>query len=193
MNWIDIIIISILIYTVIKGLSLGLVLSIFNIVQIMLSVILTKRYYMHIYGYINNNPKLYNLFNKMVQFIINILFYSKSKKDLDFIPNLLSKGLVNIVIGLFSMIVIFWLANILISIFLELFSFLLKAPVLKQLNRVGGVIFGLLEGLFIIYLLSFVLNPISSIIPKSFLGKGILGSTILNYIKEISLFKGGFS
>mgnify|MGYP000960677818 CR=1 FL=1 len=192
MNWVDIIIISILIYTVIKGLSFGLVLSVFNIVQIILSAILTKKYYIYVYGYINDNPKIYNLFNKMVQFILNILFYSKSKKDLDFIPNLISKGLVNIIIGIFSIIIIFWLSNILISILLELFSFLLKVPILKQLNKIGGIIFGLLEGLFIIYLLSLILTPISSVFPKTFLGKGILGSRILKYIKEISLFKGGY-
>ena len=71
MNWIDIIIISILIYRMLKGFTLGLVLSIFNIIQTILSVILTKRYYIYIYGYINNNPKIYNLFEKMVEFILS--------------------------------------------------------------------------------------------------------------------------
>ncbi len=191
MNWIDIIIISILIYRMLKGFTLGLVLSIFNIIQTILSVILTKRYYIYIYGYINNNPKIYNLFEKMVEFILGILFYSKSKKDFSFIPDLISKGLVGLIIKIFSIILIFWIINFLISIVLELFSFLLKTPILKGLNRISGLIFGLMEGLFIIYLFSFILSPISTIFPNTFLGEGIINSVILNYIREISLSRGG--
>jgi len=190
-NWIDIIIISILIYRMLKGFTLGLVLSIFNIIQTILSVILTKRYYIYIYGYINNNPKIYNLFEKMVEFILGILFYSKSKKDFSFIPDLISKGLVGLIIKIFSIILIFWIINFLISIVLELFSFLLKTPILKGLNRISGLIFGLMEGLFIIYLFSFILSPISTIFPNTFLGEGIINSVILNYIREISLSRGG--
>jgi len=188
MNWIDIIILFILISRMGRGFSLGFVLSIFNMVQMVLSIILTKAYYPRIYGYINNNPKLYNLFHNMVQFILGILFYSKSKINSDFIPNIISKGLVNLIISFFSIILVFWLANIIISIFLELFSFLLKTPILKGLNRIGGIIFGLLEGIFIMYILSFLLNPISSIFPNTLLGEGIINSVILKYISTINLF-----
>ncbi|HFL3828513.1 TPA: CvpA family protein, partial [Clostridioides difficile] len=45
MNCLDMIVFFILIYTVTKGLRLGLILSIFNIVQIILSIIITRRYY----------------------------------------------------------------------------------------------------------------------------------------------------
>lgn len=190
-NWLDIIIISILIFRMLRGFSLGLVLSLFNIIQIILSVILTKRYYIHIYGYINNNPKIYSIFYAMVQFVLEILFYSKSKENINFIPNILAKGLVDLIIRIFSIVLIFWVISFFISMILELFSFLLKTPILKQLNKVGGIIFGLLEGLFIIYLFNFILNPISSIFPNTFIGKGIIDSVILNYIKEISLSKGG--
>lgn len=185
MNWTDIIIISILIYRMIKGFILGLVLSLFNIIQTILSVILTKRYYIYIYGYINNNPKIYNLFEHMVEFILGILFYSKSKVDFNFIPNLISKGLVDLIIRIFSVILVFWVINFLMSIILELFSFLLKTPILKQLNRIGGILFGLMEGLFIIYLLNLILSPISTFFPNTFIGEGIINSIILNYIKEI--------
>lgn len=185
MNWTDIIIISILIYRMLKGFTLGLVLSIFNILQTILSVILTKRYYMHVYGYINNNLKIYGLFEGMVEFILGILFYSKSKENLNFIPNLISKGLIDVIIRIFSIILIFWIVNALISLILELFSFLLKTPILKGLNRIGGVLFGLMEGLFIVYLFNLILSPITIFFPNTFIGEGIINSVILNYISEI--------
>ena len=185
MNWTDIVIVSILIYRMLKGFVLGLVLSIFNIVQTILSVILTKRYYMYIYGYINNNLKIYGLFENMVEFILEVLFYSKSKENLNFIPNLISKGLVDVIIRIFSIVLIFWAINVLISLILDLFSFLLKTPILKGLNRIGGLIFGLMEGLFIVYLFNLVLSPITMFLPNTFIGEGIINSVILNYISQI--------
>lgn len=187
MNWVDIGMILILIYTVGNGLRLGLTLSIFKIIQVILSIVITKRYYPYVYGYIINNPNVYNIFKGIIQLILKILFYSKNKEDTNFIPELISKGLLKIIISIFALIVVFWLANILINIFLELFSFLLRAPVLKQLNKVGGIVFGLIEGLLIIYLLNMILSPIVSVFPESFIGKGILNSLICDYLKDINL------
>ena len=187
MNWVDMIMIFILIYAMAKGFRLGLVLSIFNIIQVILSVIITKRYYPIVNGYIINNPKVYNIFKSIVEFILGILFYSKSKEQANFIPDLISKGLLRIVISLFSIIAVFWLVNIFISLILGLFSFLLKAPVLKQLNKIGGITFGLIEGLFIIYLLNLVLSPIALTFPETFIGRGISNSLFFGYLKDINL------
>ena len=80
------------------------------------------------------------------------------------------------------MVIVFCLANMLISLILGSFSFLLDVPILKQLNKTGGILFGLIEGLFIIYLLNLVLSPIASIFPESFIGIGVYNSLIFNYI-----------
>lgn len=178
---------AILIYTTTKGFRLGFTISIFNIVRILLSVALTKRYYPSIYGYIINNPNVYNIFEVIVQFVLNILFHTKNKENPSFIPNLISKGLIKIIISLFAIALIFWITNKLIKIFLGLFSFVLKTPVLKQLNKFGGILFGLIEGLFIIYLLNLVLSPIASIFPNSFIGKGVFNSLVFDYLKEMNL------
>ena len=193
MNWIDIGMIFILIYTVSKGLRLGFIISIFGIIKFILSIAITKRYYLYIYGYIISNPRVYNIFKGITKLILKALFYSKDKEDINFIPELISKGLLNIVINIFSIIIIFWLVNILMNLLLEIFSFILKAPVLKQLNRAGGIIFGLIEGLFIIYLLNMVLSPIASVFPESFIGKGVSNSLIYDYLKDIKIMLNLFS
>ena len=130
---------------------------------------------------------MYNIFKGITQFVLKILFYSKNKVNANFIADLISKGLLKIIINLFAIMLIFGLANILINLFLELFSFILKAPVLKQLNKLGGSIFGLIEGLFIVYLLNIVFSPIASTFPESFIGKGISGSIVWDYLNDINL------
>lgn len=192
-NWIDIGMIFILLYTISSGLRLGFIVSTFRIIKFILSIAITKRYYIYIYGYIISNPRVYNIFKGITELILKILFYSKNKEDINFIPGLISKGLLNIVINIFAIIIIFWLINILINLFLEIFSFILKAPVLKQLNRIGGIIFGLIEGLFIIYLLNMILSPIALVFPESFIGKGLSNSLIYDYLKDINLMLNLFS
>lgn len=184
MNWIDIMVIIILIFSMINGFRLGLIVSIFSILKIIISVIITKQYYPLIYEYIINKPKIYNIFNTIVEFILNILFYTKNKQEPKFIPDLISKGLVKIIITFFAIGLVFWLSNKLLNLIIELFSHIFKVPVLKQLNKVGGILFGLVKGLFIIYLLNLILYPIAFIFPKSFIGKAISDSFVFNYLKE---------
>ena len=193
MNWLDIGMAFILIYTTINGLRLGFILSIFKIIQFILSIVITKRYYPYVYGYIINNPKVYNIFKGITQLILGILFHSKNKEDAKFIPDLISKGLLEILINIFAIIIVFWLANILINLILEAFSFVLNIPVLKQLNRLGGIIFGLMEGLFIIYLLNIILSPIASVLPESFIGRAVANSLVCDYLKDINLMLDLFS
>ncbi|NLV76131.1 MAG: CvpA family protein [Tissierellia bacterium] len=186
MNWLDIAVITILIFAMIKGFRTGLIGSIFNILRIILSVAITKRYYSQVSMYIINSPRVYNIFEALFGFILNILFYSKNKEDPGFTSKLVSKGLVNIMIILFAIILVYWLSNKLITLVFGLFSHIMKAPVLKQLNMIGGILFGLIEGLFIVYLLNLIISPIAIFFPESFMGRGISNSVVFDYLKEIN-------
>ncbi|NLW21750.1 MAG: CvpA family protein [Tissierellia bacterium] len=186
MNWLDIVFLFILIYNLTKGLRLGFVLSIFNIVQIILSVLITKRYYPVVYAYIINSPKIYNLFKGLTEWLLKILFFSRDRNGFNIIPNLFSQGLLKLIISIFAIIIIFSLANILASTVLGAFSFLLNVPVLKQLNKIGGMLFGLMEGLFIVYLLNMVLYSVAAVFPKSFIGKSIDGSIFCDYFRDLN-------
>lgn len=186
MNWLDIVIITILIFVIFKGFRSGLIGSIFNILRIILSVTITKRYYSQVSGYIINSPRAYNIFESIFGLISNILFYSKNKREPDFISNLLSRGLVNIIITLFAIILVYWLSNKLINLVFGLFSHIMKVPILKQLNVIGGILFGLIEGLFIIYLLNLIISPVAIFFPQSFIGRGVSNSIVFDYLKEIN-------
>lgn len=187
MNWLDMIMIFILIYTISKGLRLGFVLSIFSIIRVILSIIITRRFYPVVHGYIVNNPTVYGVFENITELILNILFYSRAKDNPNFIPNLVSEGLVGVIIMILSVIIIFGIANALISVILEFFSLFLNVPVLKQLDKVAGIIFGLIEGLFIIYILNVISSPIAIFFPETFIGKGILNSLIFNHLKDVNI------
>lgn len=187
MNWLDLLIIFIIIYTISKGLRLGLILSLFNIIQVILNILIVKNYYPVVSKYITNTPVLYNFFRIITDGILRILFHSKIKGGIHYIPNLFAQGLLKVIISISSIIIVLLISNAIISFILGLFSFMLRAPLLKQLNKMGGMIFGLIEGFFIIYLLNLILSPISTFFPHSFIGEGVENSIILYHLRDLTL------
>lgn len=79
------------------------------------------------------------------------------------------KNLANVIsvkiIKILSLISIFIVVKIILLIIMKLTDFITKIPVMKQLNELGGIIYGCIQGLFLIFLvfgLIFVMTPIIS-------------------------------
>lgn len=188
LNWLDIIIIIILIYNISKGLGMGFIVSIFNIIGFIISIYITSMCYFSIYSFIMNSPVLYGVFEGLTEIILTILFYSKAKNKSNFIPDLISEGIVKLIVMILSALVIFMIINALVNMLLALLSSLFKVPILKQLDKAGGMIFGLIKGFFIVYFLSTIFTPIAVFLPESFIGKGVHNSLILLYFRDFNFF-----
>ena len=181
MNWLDFIIILILTIYMIKGFSFGLLLSILRISTLILSLIFTDRLYPIVYGYVVKNPSFNEVFEDLTGFISNLLF-SEGGQGLNFIPRLIS-GKLSETITLFLLIaIIFLLINSILRLIVRRISFNINIPILKQLDKLGGIGFGLLEGLFIIFFIGLALLPIGLLFPESVIGSGVNTSLILDYI-----------
>lgn len=64
-----------------------------------------------------------------------------------------AKPLAKNVIGISVIIVLFLCSRIILIILKTFTNILTKLPIIKQLNEVGGIVYGLLSGLIVIYLL----------------------------------------
>ncbi|GEM_PF-872105 len=186
LNLIDIIIVFILIYNVFKGLRFGLIGSVFSIIGYVLSMLVVSKYYMIVYGFIMNSPVLYEMIERLVEVVLAVLFYRQVESNIDFIPDLISDGLVEITVMVVSAALIFIIVNALVNILFGVFSGIFNAPVLNQLNKIGGMFFGLVKGVFIVYFISIVLTPIAVFLPESFIGKEFNDSLILFYFRDFS-------
>jgi uncharacterized membrane protein required for colicin V production len=188
MNWVDITIIVVLACFAYKGLRLGLISSLFSIVSFLLSVFLATKYYRPIYEFIVNNEILYKIFENITKAIINLFFYSRIEKSPDFLINIISQGFIKIIISLVSIVVIFSLANMVIKAVLSVFTLLFRIPIFKGLNKIGGMIFGLAKGIFVIYFINFIINQTVGFFPDSKLGDAIQNSLILTYLQTVDIF-----
>jgi len=187
MNWVDMIITILMIYFVYKGSKLGLISSVFRMISFFFSAYLASRYHSFIYEFIINNRFLYGIFEKATGFILNLILQSRINESSDSLLRLMSGGMVKPVISLASIIIIFVLANMLLKTVLGIISLLFRIPILKSLNKAGGMIFGFLQGFIIVYFFNMVFQKFAAFIPDSRLGEGIDSSLILAYLQNIDL------
>ena len=181
MNWLDLLILFIIIYNIFKGLSLGFIKSVFYLIQFILAILLTKRYYPVLYGYIINNPHVYDIFKNILGIIIKILFFSKIEKDPTFLTDIISKGVINIIINVVSILIVYMIVRFLLGLVLNIVSGIFKVPVLRQLDKIGGFLFGIIKGMVIVYIIFALLSPITYIFPDGKINKGIDESILSEY------------
>ena len=80
-------------------------------------------------------------------------------------------------------IVLFIVARILLILLRFITSLIAKLPVIKQFDKLGGIIYGLLEGLIIIYVLLAIISFASPMIDGGFItaiDESIVGSMLYN-------------
>lgn len=80
-------------------------------------------------------------------------------------------------------IILFIIARILLIFLRFITSLITKLPVIKQFDKLGGVIYGLLEGLIIIYVLLAIISFIAPMVSSNFINaidESFIGSMMYN-------------
>ena len=76
----------------------------------------------------------------------------------------------NIIYGL-TIIILFVILRIVLVFITALANWIAKIPILKQINKAGGIVYGLLRGLLITYFVLLVINLIITLKPQGDLNK----------------------
>lgn len=95
--------------------------------------------------------------------------------------NLISGKITDIFITIISVVLVFIAARILLYIIVEIIDRIMQLPVLKTVNRLAGLGFGILKGVMIIFVIFTILTPIISISPDGFIANGTTKSKIGYY------------
>ena len=82
------------------------------------------------------------------------------------------------IINAASWVVLFILSRIILMFIKGLANLITKLPVIKQFDKLGGIIYGLLEGLVIIYILLAIVSFISPMLSETGIIKGIQDSFV---------------
>lgn len=201
MNWMDVCVVIIIAISGLKGLSAGLVLSLFNIASYIAAGIIARIYYPSLSKFVlektdwalklqqfiyenmgfmsrdsiqgdtalrENVFEMMNLPKVLERLFVNSdIFQEYSQGVLINVNTYMSQMIAKIIIDLLSVIVIFFIAKVALDILGALLNGIASLPLIKQFNRLGGLIFGVLKGVFIIYILTAIMVPIASVFPNS--------------------------
>lgn len=99
-----------------------------------------------------------------------------------------SRSAAILIVNIAGVIVIYIIAKILLKILTIFTDIVAKLPVIKQFNQIGGVIYGVLEGIIIIFLILTIISIITPLIGNYTLADAILSSTIGKMLYNNNIF-----
>ena len=205
---IDLIIAGIIALCVIVGYAKGLTGALIKIVSFVLSLIIAFILYMPLSNYIINNTQIDNMIENTIRESI-LKNDDKTKKEenmptaiTDYINqkvedasnsvkenviNSTAKDVSQTIVRAGTWIMLFIIARIALIVLKFITALIAKLPVIKQFDKLGGIIYGLLEGLVITYLalalISFITpmtkGNLSSDINKSYIGSRMYNNNLL--------------
>ena len=111
----------------------------------------------------------------------------------------ISEAFIDIFINIISVIVVFLVAKTLLTVIMGMIDNFFKLPLLKDFNRILGLILGIAKGLLIIYIIFTILTPLIMMSPEGYISEVTYNSNIglyfynnniiLNFIKDNEIFK----
>lgn len=213
MSWMDIAVASIVIITCIEGYIKGLVISIVSLGSWIVAGILSMKFYPIAADFIIAHTSLYSKINQAVNSkispvanmeITNNTFELSSIKlpkifdDIiatnTYTGNTVGDMVAKLMIDICSIILIFFIVKVLLFVVALILDKFMKLPVLNQLNRFGGLIFGFFKGGIIICVILAVLIPIIGMTQNQFIVEGLESSVVSGYLYDnniiLSIIKG---
>lgn len=209
MNYVDIILLAIILITSIRGAMRGFVDTLFGFVTVLFSIILTKLTYVPFSDFLmtkvpafeklkeffgnlvtkigfNDSPLSSNLFYDDLPGPLRVLFHGTKIFASDVTTSeLVTKMFVSVLIGIMLFIIYYLMFKALAYFFEGVFSL----PVLKQLNKLAGFGVGLLKSIIYVGLLLLFMGFIASLVPNSSFADAILNSKVVMALKGLPIFK----
>lgn len=204
---IDLVIVGIIALCVIIGYAKGLTGALIKIISFVLSLVIAFILYTPISNYIINNTQIDDMIETTIKSSIIKNDDEQAKEQMptvitDYInqkveeaSNAVKENVVNstaqevshTIVRAGTWIILFVIARIALIVLKYITAIIARLPVIKQFDKLGGIIYGLLEGLVITYfalaLISFITpmtkENLSDSINKSYIGSSMYNNNLL--------------
>lgn len=198
MNYlVDLILIAIISLSAYSGYRKGLVNVAFGLLSFIVALVISIALYKPVANFIINNTSIDDVIQETIvdklfasnitpeeikntfsNFSANIINITNSSKLL------VADSITRTIINICSMIVVFIITKIALLIFKSIGELIASLPLLRHLNSAGGILYGLLKGFIIIYVLFAIISIISPFININILitliKQSIIGNIMFN-------------
>ena len=103
------------------------------------------------------------------------------------IADYISKELANMVIKVISFVILYILISLALRIIISLADAITKLPVVKEVNKLVGVVVGLLEGLVIVWIFFIVITGMTSTSEGQIIMEQIMDNAFLSFLYDNNL------
>ena len=172
---VDVIVILILLGCIFFGVKRGLTGVIVRLLSIVLSLVISLILFKPVSALIINHTDIYNNLTTSIEnslnskeeneeetssepnVIINAI-NEKVTEAKENANNVIAKSVAEVIINLIVIVVLFVIINIILFFLKFIFGAIAELPVIKQIDKAGGFIYGLIEALLIIYIVLAILS-----------------------------------
>lgn len=171
----DIIVILILVICIFFGVKRGLTGVIVRLLSIVISLVLSLILFKPVSAIIINHTDIYNNLTSTIENSLNSkdenaeetntepnIILDSINKQVETVKentnNVIAKSIAEVIINLIVIVVLFIIINIIMFFLKFIFGAIASLPIIKQLDKLGGFIYGLIEGILIIYIVLAILS-----------------------------------
>ena len=197
---IDIIIIAIVVLSIFLGYKKGLVALSIQLLSFIIAVVITFILYQPITNFIVNATGIDELIQNSILEKANDVMQEDNEMSNtiveqvknDMLPETARTISINIIQGA-VILILYVVIRLILRFVTALANLVAKLPILHQFNKLGGVIYGILRGLLIVYILLLLVNVSGEIDPKnnvyttveeSYIGKIMNENNVLSILFE---------
>lgn len=195
---VDIIIIAIILLSTFLAYRKGLVKLAIGLVAFLIAIVVTVLLYKPVTNLVINVTTIdEGIQNFIYEKANDVMEKDTSDKDLkgqivdNVKNNMLPETARNISVYIVTggvFILLFVLVRVALIFVTALADAVTKLPILKQINKAGGIIYGILRGLLIVYVLLMVLNVFSQIYPNNKVTNDVEKSIVAKNLSEHNVF-----
>ncbi len=197
--FIDLFIILILFICIVLGYKRGLVKVVLGLVAFIIAIAITIIFYKPLSSFIMNNTKIDDTIQSTIYDHIKDENIETSENEIINLANkyiiqdaknatleIISESLTETIIEVSSFIFLFIILRIGLIFANKLFSIITSLPIINQFNKLGGLIYGIFQGIlinYIIFALILIIVPLINIDSKKIdntINSSVLGSVLYN-------------
>lgn len=193
----DLIIIIIIALITFLGYKKGLIKVAFKLVSFILAIFISIVLYRPISNYVINNTPLYNKIEETIEQRLSSSDISKEETE-NFLSNYYSVGketAINIIsenvavtiVNISVIFIVFILSRLVLGLFKFSGDLIAKLPLIKQINHLGGFIYGILKAFIIVYAFFAIISLLAPLVDLNSFIELINSSIISNIIYNNNL------
>ena len=192
MNMIDFLIIFVILLFTGIGYYRGFFRVVCNLFEYILSIFLAYKFYPNFAFFLNEKFLLGDFFHDMLLNLMKNVVESNLEGQNIIIPTeSLDMPIVSTMADILVMIVAIFVLFLIFKLLLKIVSFfvdkLTKLPVLKEFNKIGGLVAGLIEGVLIVFLVLAGVNLINNEAIDRKLEESLLGDTFSSVVANFTI------